>query len=253
MDSFYITLPSNCSTDIYPSNTPEHFKTVLPRRIGLQGDYEVALTEIHYPQFLYNINKDIHYIRIEFAQENKEGEKVIGRYDFRLLDAVYLSVEQLVLHINSLSKEGVLKYRFDIGKDKIVSFRTEYIDTKLEMSDSLALMLGFIPGMRFLRQERAQSPPNLMLGLPKNIYVYTDFVHPQFVGDVMARLLRVVKVDIKRFQFGGISTEYFHNPQYVPVARNELQEVEIDIRDDLGKPAIFLTGSTTVVLHFRKR
>jgi hypothetical protein len=45
-DSFFVTLPSNSSMDMYPDNTAAHFKTILPKRIYLHGEYEVALTEI---------------------------------------------------------------------------------------------------------------------------------------------------------------------------------------------------------------
>jgi hypothetical protein len=252
MESFYVTLPNNSSTRVYPNNRAEHFKTVLPRRFDLNGDYEVALTELHYPQYLYNINKDIHYLIVYFGHDNEEGVHIIEGFDIPLKSGVYFGIEQLILHMNSLSGSGVLKYKFEM-KDKFVSFRTEYVDTDLKMSDSLALMLGFMPGLVRSHEERAHTLPNLQLGLPKSIYVYMDIVHPQFVGDVMARLLRVVRVDMKKFVYGGMCTETFHNPQYVPVEKNDFQEVEIDIRDEFGNPVSFFTGSTTAVLHFRKR
>ena len=45
-DNFYITLPSNASTAIYPNNTKAAYVTSLNVPIMLNGEFEVALTNI---------------------------------------------------------------------------------------------------------------------------------------------------------------------------------------------------------------
>ena len=47
--SFYITLPSNSSTEFYPSNTLQNFTTKLLSNIKLHGKYKVALVEVFFP------------------------------------------------------------------------------------------------------------------------------------------------------------------------------------------------------------
>jgi hypothetical protein len=47
--SFYVTLPSNSSRDVYPDNTLTKFRTKLKNPIRLEGLYEVALVELMYP------------------------------------------------------------------------------------------------------------------------------------------------------------------------------------------------------------
>ena len=49
MDNFYITLPSNSSMNVYPNNSKSNFTTLLSRSIHLNGEYEVALTNISFP------------------------------------------------------------------------------------------------------------------------------------------------------------------------------------------------------------
>ena len=47
MSHFYITLPSDGSEDIFPSNTAANFKTRLATPISSVGEWDVALYEIH--------------------------------------------------------------------------------------------------------------------------------------------------------------------------------------------------------------
>ena len=42
----------------FPNNTVAEFTTKLPDRIILDGDYEVALTELIYPQSFSNIRNE---------------------------------------------------------------------------------------------------------------------------------------------------------------------------------------------------
>ena len=46
MDSFYVTLPSNASMNIYPDNKKSNYTTQLNTPIRLDGNYEVALANI---------------------------------------------------------------------------------------------------------------------------------------------------------------------------------------------------------------
>ena len=46
---FYVTLPSNSSMGMYPNNTLNSYTTRLVDQINVKGEWEVAITEIHYP------------------------------------------------------------------------------------------------------------------------------------------------------------------------------------------------------------
>ena len=59
-DDFYLFLPSNASTDIYPNNNGSSFKIALPNNYELHGDeWQVALASIIYPNTWINISQ--HY------------------------------------------------------------------------------------------------------------------------------------------------------------------------------------------------
>lgn len=53
-DSFHILLPSNSSMERFPNNTVASYRTQLLNTISLDGFWEMALTEIHFPYSCYN-------------------------------------------------------------------------------------------------------------------------------------------------------------------------------------------------------
>src|SRR5664279_2701702 len=59
---FFITVPSDSSMKWYPQNSVGRYTAQLPQPISLDGQYEVGLAEIIYPQTWYNIrNLDREY------------------------------------------------------------------------------------------------------------------------------------------------------------------------------------------------
>ena len=52
---FYPQLPSDSRLDTFLDNTLAEYRVGLPQTITLEGEWEVALTEIHYPHSWNNI------------------------------------------------------------------------------------------------------------------------------------------------------------------------------------------------------
>ena len=57
MTSFYIDLLSNASLDIYPNNALAFFSNFMstPINLGKGSEWEVALTDISFPNRVYNV------------------------------------------------------------------------------------------------------------------------------------------------------------------------------------------------------
>ena len=53
---FYLTLPSNASTDIFPNNKTTSYRTKLPETIDLEGEWEVSVYSIIYPNTWYTLD-----------------------------------------------------------------------------------------------------------------------------------------------------------------------------------------------------
>ena len=85
-----------------------------------------------------------------------------------------------------------------------------------------------------------------------NFYIYSDIVEYQIVGNNQAPLLRIVPTGEvnKGLNF---TSKIFDSPHYIPVARNNLDTIEIDITNHLGNPIYFTSGEVVVKLHFKRK
>ena len=55
MDSCTIELVSNASSQLFPNNTLTSFTNFLPEQVDLDGQWEVAISEISYPSMYQNV------------------------------------------------------------------------------------------------------------------------------------------------------------------------------------------------------
>ena len=55
MASFTIELVSNASGELFPHNTLSSFTNFLPEQLNLEGQWEVAISEVSYPSMYQNI------------------------------------------------------------------------------------------------------------------------------------------------------------------------------------------------------
>ena len=55
MESFTIELVSNASAQLFPDNTLSFFTNFLPGQLNLNGQWEVAISEISYPTMYQNV------------------------------------------------------------------------------------------------------------------------------------------------------------------------------------------------------
>ena len=57
MDSFTIELISKASGELFPNNTLSFFTTFLPEQVNLEGQWEVAISDISCPSMYQNITE----------------------------------------------------------------------------------------------------------------------------------------------------------------------------------------------------
>ena len=85
-----------------------------------------------------------------------------------------------------------------------------------------------------------------------SIYVYSDIVELQMVGDTMAPLLGIVPLKTKKC--GSRQFFTFTSPIYLPICKQQFSTIHIRLRTARGKPIPFPENSTNVVcmLHLRR-
>ena len=57
MESFTIELVSNASAQLFFDNTLSSFANFLPEQLNLEGQWEVAISEISYPSMYQNVTE----------------------------------------------------------------------------------------------------------------------------------------------------------------------------------------------------
>ena len=89
-------------------------------------------------------------------------------------------------------------------------------------------------------------------GVIDSIYVYSDIIELQMVGDTLAPLLGIVP--LKTTKRGSRQFFTFTSPIYLPLCKQQFSTIHIRLRTARGKPIPFPENSTNVVcmLHLRR-
>ena len=247
MEDFFATLPS--STSVFTDNTLSHYITKLRRPLELRGEWEVALVEITTPTFWYNLDAD--HCRFS-VNVNEEGWQETGvppgyfsdnRYLIDLLNQSGQAVTQKLktwLHYNQYER----KVLFQIPEG-----------VKVKIYRGLAHVLGLNDEQIIDNSENIYPKRGVDLNHGVHaIFIYTDIIHHQLVGDAEVPLLRAVRM--KSFTGGDrpeMDTVVYTHPHYLPVSKQYIETIEIDIRTDTGVRIPYNTGKVISKLHFRQR
>ena len=275
MDQFFLTLSSNSSMKVFGDNKTSHYRTLLPNKIELNGSYEVALMEVSYPFTFLHFAGGQEMFSVVFHS----GRQI----DIPLPHRYFNSPEDLLYHLNdvldvslhlTLTSEGYCSFHYASehaivdpndktpfavrvrrvrkrGPGSPFSDPTDHVES-VQMTPNLAAILGFMERV-IVSGDIGKRAVNLHLGLPQQLFYYCDVVEGQWVGDTIAPLLRVVNTKIKQCIYGSTCTMSFTNPFYIPVLKRHFESIEILIKDDKGLNPSFSHGTSTCVLHFRRR
>ena len=242
---FYLHLPSNASLDKFPNNTLTEYRVCLPQTISLTGEWEVALTEIHYPHSWNNVQGNFEnrfYLRNQELDSMWEALIVPQGY--------YSSVADLITKFNEVvSANDRFKDQVQLSLDTLNRKGTVHLQNKTEVYFSdIGQMLGFSPNKVISRTSTAERVVDLEHGF-HDLYVYCDIIQSQYVGDALVPLLRIVPVEGKD---GQRVSKSFIRPHYLPVSRKQFESIEVNIKRDTGETVPFELGKVLLTLHFRQ-
>ena len=83
------------------------------------------------------------------------------------------------------------------------------------------------------------------------MFIYCDIIEKQFVGDTMAPLLR--SFFYIGHKHGEPVTKSFDHLQYLDLKLPEFEMIHVYIRNEIGEPVLFESGSLSITLHFRRK
>ena len=245
MDAFYVTLPSNSSMSVFPNNTLTHYYTQLAKPLQLNGVWEVAMTSISYPHSWYDIDENGGAITYQFSPEEPEQRFT--------LSTTIVSGEKSIL-VERLNMDSNKCLIFHVNKNErmeaSLSCSTPYPNWSIGATGRLATLLGWHE-MRPIGSDGIAEGSQPIDDSPiHQLFVYTDIIDNQRVGDVNAPLLR--RVPVEKI-FPQVVNLDFINKEYHLVNTTLINTIEIDIRDDIGEPIPFEMGHVHITLHFRQK
>ena len=114
--------------------------------------------------------------------------------------------------------------------------------------DAIRYILEFPPEKVISTTCTVEKEADIEHGL-HDLYVYCDIIQPQYVGEALVPLLRIIPVEEKN---GQRISKSLVRPQYVPVSRKQFESIEINIKRDTGEFVPFEFGRGLLTLHFRQ-
>jgi len=253
--SFYLFLPSNVSPQYFPGNRISAFQVKLPKRISFTpNEYEVALTEFSYLHCMKTyISKNDR--SVEYLEEPRNGISNLRHHSLPNIN--YSNPKVLVQEINTLLCSGFEEPIGQLGiSDKTNKVRLRVSKGKVWLTKTIGENLGFSEKnlhkdkIFFIFNEgshEAEKEP-ITLGGMNHIFVYSDIVQRQIVGDALVPLLRIVNITGKT---GDVVTQTFR-PYYLPINKLEFNTIEVLLCNEFGEEIHFERGQSIVTLHFRK-
>ncbi|KAF2892091.1 hypothetical protein ILUMI_14082 [Ignelater luminosus] len=247
-DEFYLTLLSNSSMNYFPDNKTTKFSTQLPKRIRLTGQWVVGIAEIQYPCSILSVSDtdNLIYYRVQYHDEYckedyiekmlknagncfKENETCMVYNDKRAWYVFRISAgdyENILSIIQVINQHEVIKklLNFEYNKTtKRVSLNMKDEVAFLGLSQRLCIQLRYEPRINMAKYPRPLHPANIWIGLPSQMFVYVDIVEPQFVGDVLSQLLRIINITSDTYNYSSHKCVIFSHTHYVPVMRKEFE------------------------------
>ena len=235
---FRISLPSNASSEYFPKNTPSNYRVKLPHIFDSTKKYECALSEIIFPNKFKNIRKGLNNIEVKL-----ESGKV---KPFPITPGYYSTIAALISKIKRTIKWIDIIYN---KAKKITIVKSAY---QIKFGDDIARLLGF-SGKTWIEGGRKliKSPYHATVhGGLTTLYVYTDIIQEQFVGEKAVPILRIVNWDHK-IEKDNMSVS-FDRLYYSPLKNTSFDTINIFIMDDTGTAVEFEYGKVVVVLEFKE-
>ena len=131
---FYLWLPSNSSSEVFPQNTLAEYQVRLPNWIQLSGDWEVALTEIQCKKNWHNIRGNFSYN--VFYVRSPRKKSLIDR--ITIPPGHYHTLQEVIHQMN----EAVNSEGYD--KDVVLTYSELTRKVTVQLNNGTELLFGQI-------------------------------------------------------------------------------------------------------------
>lgn len=244
---FYITLPSSVESD--RNNTSSRYTTLLPETLHLKKNrFVVGLTDIIYPCSYENVPLGTFYT-VVFNDDH--AMKVIvpaGNYSNWEKLQQALKPQQSSPGVTSGSKSRIRSVEFKYNKT-IERFELVLKDSDIKqviLQQNLAYLLGFSKN-NISTNTVAERPVDFTNNV-NTMYIYCDAVDYSIVGNKKSNLLQCCPLT---GSYGGMQQLMFPTVRYLPISKDSIDAIRIELLNEFGQPIPFNWGSTVATLHFK--
>ena len=276
-----VHLVSSASMGVFTDNTLANFKNLFSEEIILEGDWRVALSEVIFPAFIYNVvDTEVRVYRKKEKLENRTNSEFTVSKPYigergSVLKGAYENVEELIQQLNNQLKlemkakvnkvTGHVNITFK-NKEEGITFPTPQIPSLLGFKGSqdggTGFHIGFMskPHLQLtnnLNEHDSDYPFDLSAGI-ELMFIYLDIIDYQHVGHSKAPLLRIIdtKRRLKNGNIGIVEPSHrivFSNLDYKKLLTKSIQCVAVQLRSETGNLVPFAgTGKVILTLHFKK-
>jgi len=247
--SFFVTLPSNASMDLY-DNVVSNYTTSLYQPIKLDGEWQVGVTKV---LFRNSIRSSIGYFIVKL-----DGHAY--RIDLSCYDGDYFStvINSFNEHMNDLLAKLPIAQPFKITASPLKEVDSRNVKIAVLLDDCEVKLEGYLavllnePNLVITKSKPFEKVvKNIKVNTNESMFIYTDIIEDQYVGDTKAKLLDTLSIKGTRDEVVTIEVE---NPNYVNVNKSEINAINITLRDSTGTLLHFTKFAKFIIkLHFKPK
>lgn len=267
-EDFYLTLTSDVTSE--EVQRVGDFNTLLVKPIRLDpSEYEVGLAEISIPATFANVQDCKVTVSRPVALGVERSSLSLGAIRVDSGRDLVHYVNDTVNRLLPRGEKNKIKLIHDHPGSGRLNIRVERGYT-LELNSPLATLLGFgdWESVKILHQDKFAE---MITGHPRrleivqgdspfpvnphknilNIFIYTDIIAHQYVGDSHVPLLRILPLDGR--QTDNVISRTFNPIHYLNLSRGEIISVRVKLCDASGAEFNFSSGKSIVKLHFKRK
>jgi len=212
----------------------QFFMTLL----GLKDKDIFTSTNITLPAFDKPL--DIHNKTFHLEIFSSETEDEL-KYDVSIPKGRYASVEDVLAAMQKTVTNINFTTEYNPDGHVTIGIPKEWgLEFPSELT-GLGDMLGFKSDVKYKGQVTSEYGADLKRGV-HGLYLYTNLIFPQIVGDTYVPLRRVIPVEENNTS--DTYVQLYVKPDYYPLAQNRFESIEIDIRTDYGQNLSFSSGKS---------
>lgn len=254
--------------DYFPNNTLSNY-IVKPSQTLDVPNYECALSEIIFPNRLFNVRNNCNTIVVRRMRKKKGDDYAIkgtiivppGYYDsienlIETIDEAGLSKRFLSAAAGPKRRSITISYDEKEKKVTVTTLRQYAVQFGSDIASLLGFALSYEPewGGKFTKimegAKKGEFHATTSGGL-NTLYIYTDIIKEQHVGGINAPLLRIINLN-RKTNNEEYSSRTFDRLYFAPLKKSEIDSINIRIYDDTGELVHFEYGKVVVFLQFQK-